>query len=450
MSRTISIKKGLNIPLQGIANELITDHLSIRKFAIDPADFRFVIPKMLVKVGDNVEAGSPLFYDKLHENHIIVSPISGIVTDILRGEKRKILSIAIDSDEKNKSKHFEKVSLATLTRDDLTKILLETGLWSFIKQRPFNSIANEKLTPKAIFISCFNTAPLAPKFAFILKDNETAFATGIEMLRRYTNGKIHLNVDANEPVNPTLSMLKGVEINQFSGKHPAGNVGVQIHHLDPINKGDIVWTIAPEDLIIIGRFFEHGVIDMRKTVAITGSELTKPYYTQIPIGAEITPLLEGNLKFENNRYISGNVLTGKQITKDGFLGYYHNQLTVIPEGKHHEFLGWASLGADKYSFSKTFLAKLLPKKEYRLDSNIHGGERAYVITGEFEKVLPMDIYPMQLIKAILAEDIDMMESLGIYEVDNEDFALCEYICTSKTNIQDIITNGIELMRKEMS
>lgn len=450
MLKTIKLKKGLSIPLQGIAGKSIIDHLPIKRFAIDPADFRFVIPKMLVKVGDSVDAGSPLFYDKLHENHIIVSPISGTITDIVRGEKRKILSIAIDSDGKNQSKYFEKQSLTSFKRDDLTKLLLETGLWPFIKQRPFNSIANEKLTPKAIFISCFNTAPLSPKFDFILKGNEAAFTTGIDLLKRYTNGKIHLNVDANEPINPTLSKLKGVEINLFSGKHPAGNVGVQIHHLDPINKGDIVWTIAPEDLIIIGRFFENGVIDMRKTVAITGSEITKPYYTQIPIGAEITPLLERNLKGENNRYISGDVLTGKQITKDGFLGYYHNQLTVIPEGNHHEFLGWASLGTHKYSFSKTFLAKLFPKKEYRLDSNIHGGERAYVITGEFEKVLPMDIYPMQLIKAILAEDIDMMENLGIYEVDNEDFALCEYICTSKTNIQQIITNGIELMRKEMS
>lgn len=450
MSESLKIKKGLDIRIKGKAKEVLTDNLTFKKFSVDPSDFKNINPKLLIKAGEKVKAGTPLFHDKIREELIFVSPISGTLAEIERGEKRKILSLKIEADGLNESIDLGKPDLKSISREELSQLLLKSGLWTFIKQRPYSTIADYRNTPKAIFVSCFNTAPLAPTIDFLLKNDRKSFEMGIEVLKKLTDGKIHLNIDGSKSVHEVFQQLKGVEINKFEGKHPAGNVGVQIHHIDPINKGDVVWTVQPEDLVIIGRFIDKGIVDMSRYVALTGSEILNPQYYKTIVGAEIDPMLKDNLTQEKHRFISGNVLSGKQIPNNGYLGFYDTQITVIPEGDHSEFLGWMMPGINKFSFSNTFFSKIFPKKEYSLDSNFNGGERAYVITGEFEKVLPMDIYPMQLIKAVLAEDIDMMEKLGIYEVAEEDFALCEYICTSKTEIQDIIKNGIDLMIKEMS
>jgi Na+-transporting NADH:ubiquinone oxidoreductase subunit A len=329
--------------------------------------------------------------------------------------------------------------------------MLKAGLWPTIKQRPYSIIANPDDSPKAIYISGFDTAPLSPDLDFAVKDEAESFQAGIDALNRLAEGKVNLNLNAEYPPSNVYTKVKGVNFNYFAGPHPAGNVGIQIHHINPINKGDIVWTVNPLDVIIIGRLFLRGIYDATKVIALAGSEVLKPRYFILKTGASISNIVAGNITKspEELRFISGNVLTGTKISADGFLGFYDNMVTVIPEGDYHEFMGWAQPGFKKYSFSSSFLSNLFPGRKYALDTNLHGGERAYVVTGQYEKVLPMDIFPVHLIKAILAKDIDKMENLGIYEVAEEDFALCEYICTSKTNVQEIIREGLDLMIKEL-
>ncbi len=276
------------------------------------------------------------------------------------------------------------------------------------------------------------------------------FSTGIKAISKLTDGKTHLVLNVKGYPSSVMSKTAGVEISYFSGPHPAGNVGVHIHHLDPVNKGEVVWYINLQDVIAVGRLFTEGVYKPERIIALTGSEVVHPQYYKILSGSAVTRMVRDNVRSGNLRYISGNVLTGTRITADGFLGYYDSQVTVIPEGDYFEFFGWAAPGSGKYSFSKTFASSLFPKRNYKLDTNLHGGERAFVMTGQYEKVVPMDIYPMQLFKAILAGDIDLMENLGIYEVAEEDFALCEFICPSKIEIQSIVRNGLDLMIKEMS
>jgi Na+-transporting NADH:ubiquinone oxidoreductase subunit A len=320
-----------------------------------------------------------------------------------------------------------------------------------VRQRPYHVIARPDDVPKSVFISGFDTAPLAPDNNFIM-DNSPAglFQAGIDALRKLTDGKVNLILNGSMPPSQAFLSTKGADISYFSGPHPAGNPGVHIHHLDPVNKGEIVWYVNFQDVFAIGRLFTEGIYKPERIVALTGSEVTSPQYYRMLSGSSVAPFVAGNVKEGNLRYISGNVLTGTKIAPEGYLGYYDSQLTVIPEGDYSEFFGWAAPGLNKYSFTKVFLSALLPKKSYRFDTNFHGGERAFVVTGQYEKVVPMDIYPMQLFKAILAEDIDMMENLGIYEVAEEDFALCEFICPSKTEIQSIIRKGLGMMAKEMS
>jgi Na+-transporting NADH:ubiquinone oxidoreductase subunit A len=311
-------------------------------------------------------------------------------------------------------------------------------------------IASPDDIPRDIFISAFDTSPLAPDMKFIVEGEEKNFQTGINVLNKLTSGQVHLSIDAENTVSDVFLKAEGVNLHRFSGPHPAGNVGVQIHHIAPINKGEVVWVINPVGVIILGRLFNEGVYDCSHLVALTGSEVISPRYYKMLSGASIEPLTHNNLKSENIRYISGNALTGERIYKTGFLGFYDNQITILTEGNHHEFVGWALPGFNKFSISRTFLSWLNPHRKYRINTNYNGGERAFVMTGQYEKVLPMDILPVQLIKSILIEDIDMMEKLGIYEVVEEDLALCEFVCTSKIEVQSILRKGLDLMRREMS
>ncbi|OFX26193.1 MAG: NADH:ubiquinone reductase (Na(+)-transporting) subunit A [Bacteroidetes bacterium GWA2_31_9b] len=450
MSQVIKIKKGLNINLLGEAEKIIKKADQAEYYAVKPTDFKGIRPKLVVKVGDKVKAGSPLFFDKLQPEILFVSPVSGEITAINRGERRVIQEVIIHSDEKIDYHEFKVSDPKTLTRDEIILILLESGMWPLLRQRPYSVIANPKDTPKSIFISAFDTAPLAPDMDFVVSDDTAMFQKGIDVLSKLTTGTIHLNLNADYPVAEAYNQAKGVLKNYFTGPHPTGNVGVQINKIDPINKGDIIWYTYPQEVIAIGRLFEKGIYDVTKTVAITGSEIIHPKYLKIINGASIKSLLKENVKSGNNRFISGNVLTGTKISNEGFISFYDNQITVIPEGKYFEFFGWALPGIQKYSASRTFLSWLMPGKKYTLDTNLHGGHRAFVMTNEYDKVFPMDIYPVHLIKAILAEDIELMEKLGIYEVDEEDFALCEFVCTSKIDVQSIIRKGLDLTRVEMS
>ncbi len=449
MSNVIKIKKGLDIRLLGEAEKKVSE-ISSTKFALKPPDFNGVFPKLFVKEGDTVKAGTPVFFDKYRDNIIFTSPVSGKIAEIHRGAKRKMLEIRIESDGKMEYESFGTSNPTSMSKEQVTEKLLKSGAWAYIRQRPYSIIANPEDTPKAIFISAFDSAPLAADFDFLVENEAKAFQAGLDAVSKLTSGKVHLNVKEGNTASITFLQAKGVQVNHFSGPHPAGNVGVQIHKIDPINKGDIVWYLYPQDLVIIGKLFLEGKYDASKLIALTGSEVNNPQYYKVVSGCSMQPILDNKVKSSDSRYISGNVLTGTMVDKDGYLGFYVSQVTVIPEGKYFEFFGWGMPRFDKFSFSKSFFSWLTPNKKYKLDTNLNGGHRAFVLTGEYEKVFPLDIYPLQLLKAIMVKDIDMMENLGIYEVDEEDFALCEFIDVSKTEMQATVREGLDYMLKEMS
>ncbi len=446
---TIKLKKGLNIKLLGEAEKTVIE-INSDFFALKPTDFIGVFPKLMVKEGDKVKAGTVVFYDKYRENILFSSPVSGTITEIRRGPRRLLEEIRIKADSTMEYESFQVSDPNNLNKEEVTELLRNSGIWPCLRQRPYSVIANPDNDPKAIYVSAFDTAPNGLDYDFIVHGKGELFQAGLDALKKLTSGKVHLNVNPQETTSKVFHNSKGVQINQFTGPHPAGNVGIQIHHIDPINKGDIVWYLNPQDVLIIGKFFKEGKYDASCMISASGSEVLKPQYYKAIKGTSIKPMLDNNVKDGVQRYISGNVLTGKKIEQGGYIGYYDYMVSVIPEGNYYEFLGWALPGIGKFSVSHSYLSWMCPSKRYNLDTNLHGGERAFVLSGEYEKVLPMDIFPVQLIKAILAEDIDLMENLGIYEVDEEDFALCEFVCTSKINSQEIIRKGLDLMRKEMS
>lgn len=449
MSTVYSIKRGLDIKLLGEAEKTLVD-LNATRFAIKPTDFIGSFPKLLIQEGDEVKAGTPLFYDKYRENILITSPVSGKIAILNRGAKRKLLEIIIEPDGKNQFVDFGKEKIEGISRDAIVEKMLKSGVWPVVRQRPYSTIANPNDTPKAIFVNAFDSSPLAPDFDLIVHGHADAFQAGLDILAKLTSGKVHLNVHQNQTTSKVFLNSKNVQINHFKGVHPCGNVSVHVSRIDPLNKGEIVWFAGPQEIITIGRLFLEGKYDASRTIALAGSEVLKPKYYKTFVGANIQKMVSANVSDGELRYISGNVLTGEKIDKEGYVGYYHSMVTVIPEGHYSEFLGWALPGIGKFSYSGTFVSWLFPNKKYRLDTNFHGSERAYVMTGKMEKVFPFDIYPLQLIKAILAENIDQMENLGIYEIDDEDFALCEVIDTSKTEIQAIVRQGLDFIRKEMN
>jgi len=450
MSSSIILKKGLDIRIKGAAERTFAGEVQSSHYGVKPTDFPGLTPKLNVREGDIVLAGSPLFHDKIRPEILFTSPVSGKVVSITRGDRRKLLEVVVEK-KGDDFVDFGRVDPAGLTREKVIETLLISGLWPAIRQRPYHIIAHPSDVPKAIFISGFDTAPLAPDYNFIMDNcSATNFKSGISALRKLTAGTINLILNGRGDSSELLKRVSDVEVSHFSGPHPAGNVGVHIHHLNPVNKGEIVWFVNLQDVPAIGRLFEEGVYRHDRMIALTGSEVLHGRYYKVRSGASISPLVQENTRPGNLRYISGNILTGTKIESTGYLGYYDSQITVIPEGDYFEFFGWIKPGINKFSFSRTFLSRLFPRKNYSLDTNLHGGERAFVMTGQYEKVVPMDIYPMQLLKAILAEDIDMMENLGIYEIAEEDFALCEYICPSKIEIQSIVRKGLDLMIREMN
>ncbi len=460
MSKTIKLKRGFDINLAGKAEKKIANVPLSKTFAIKPTDFAGMErPKVLVQEGDTVEAGTPVLFDKKMDGIMYTSPVSGEVAEVRRGEKRKLLEVIILADEEVKYKQFPhgKMSVSdikNLSSDDARSIMMESGVWPNILQRPFAIVADPAEEPKSIFISAFDSSPLGPDYDFLFKDQEKYFQAGVDVLQKFTSGAIHVNIDGSAEVSNLYAHTKGIEINKFSGKyrHPLGNVGVQIHHIDPIRKGDIVWAINPFGVIQIGKLFLEGRYDASKLVAVAGAEVQKPQYYKTYSGACVSKLLEKNLNHQENiRVISGNVLSGEKISKDGYLGFYDHLVTVIPEGNKPRFFlteGWLA-PTKRLSFHRAFglLSFLKGKNDYVLDTSVNGEERAFVMTGAFEEVTPMDILPMHLVKAIMAEDFDDMEALGIYEVAPEDLALCEFIDVSKHDIQDIIRQGIKMIRE---
>lgn len=448
MANVIKLRKGLDINLKGKAAAEVMAVKEPGFYALCPDDFTGVTPKVVVKEQEYVMAGGPLFIDKNHPEVKFVSPVSGVVTCVERGARRKVLSITVEAAAGQDFEEFGKKNVAQLDGAAVKEALLNAGMFAFIKQRPYDVVADPTIAPNAIFVSAFDSNPLAPDFEVALKGEEANFQTGLDALAKMA--KTYLNVSVNQK-SSALTQAKNVTVTAFDGPHPAGNVGVQINHIAPINKGETVWTIDPQAVIFIGRLFNTGRVDLTRTVAITGSEVKKPAYCKLKVGALLTDVLADNVnKDKELRYISGNPLTGKQIPANGFLGAFHSQVTVIPEGNDvHEMLGWIMPRFNQFSVSHSYFSWLMGKKEYTLDARVKGGERHMIMANEYDKVLPMDIMPEYLIKAIIAGDIDRMEQLGIYEVAPEDFALCEFVCSSKMELQRIVREGLDMLRREM-
>ena len=443
MSKNIKLCKGLDIKLAGKAEAVVENAPMAKSYAVSPLDYENVTPKLLVKVGDKVEVGTALFFDKKDPRILFTSPVSGVVSAINRGEKRKLLNVAVEPDQTQVVKELKVVD-AKADRSAIVEMLLESGLWTRIVERPYGVIANPDAEPKAIFVSAFDSAPLAPDYNFVLQNDKAAVEAGLAVLARLTNGKVHLS--ARKGDEGYMSEVKGVEYHTFSGKHPVGNVGVQIHHIDRIAKGDVVWTVNIQDVALIGRFVTTGKLDMTKVIAVAGSEAQRPCYKRIIAGAAVESIV-GKVDAKV-RIISGDVLTGVKTAHDGYISAGANMLSLIPEGDVYELLGWAMPRFHRFSVSRAYFSWLCPKKEYTLDTNLNGGERPFVVTGLYENYLPMDVYVAYLLKAILVKDLDKMENLGIYEVLPEDLALCEFVDPSKIEMQQIVRDGINLMIKE--
>ncbi|WP_299105107.1 Na(+)-translocating NADH-quinone reductase subunit A [uncultured Tenacibaculum sp.] len=449
MSKDIRIKKGLDIKLVGEAEQVTTELSLGSVFAVKPSDFHGVIPKILAKEGTEVKAGQALFHDKGDERVLFASPVSGKVSEIVRGARRKVLAIKIAADGKQEYKDFGKVEVGSMSGEEVKNHLFASGCWPFVKQRPYDVVANPNQAPKAIFVSAYASAPLAADYDYALKGKEAELQAALTALTKLTEGKVHVSIAKNSTLSP-FKDLKGVELHKVSGPHPVGNVSTQIAQIDPINKGEVVWVVAPQDLVVMGELFLTGKFNATRTIALAGSKFNKPQYVTAVAGAQIGDLVKGNLDADNARVISGNVLSGEQVSEDDFLGYYENIVTAIPEGNDYEFFGWNKPIFDKVSTSRAFTFSWLnPKKKYDLNTNTNGEHRAFVVTGSYEEVFPLDIYPMQLLKACMYKDLDEMEGLGAYEVAPEDFALTEFICVSKQPHQKIIREGLDLMREEL-
>ena len=448
MHRVVKISKGLNINLKGAPVAEFTSVAPAKFYALMPSDFTRITPKVVVKPEDKVKAGDPLFFDKENPELQFVSPVSGTVVAVNRGERRRVLSVVVESDGKFESVEYKAKDILSLSADEVKADLLKAGLFAFIRQRPYDVIAAPGDTPRAIYVSAFDSKPLAVDFEIALKGNEEDFQTGLDALSRIA--PVHLGLCACQK-SAALNVAKNVTTTIFKGPHPAGNVGVQINKTAPVNKGEIVWTIGAEEVIFIGRLFNRGKIDFTRTVALVGSEVKNPSYSKMVLGAQISGLINGRLeeKYEL-RIIDGNVLTGKKTTADGYLGAFSNEVTVIPEIMGGaEMLGWIAPRFSMLSTSRSYFSWLMPSRKYTVDARIKGGERHMIMSNEYDKVFPMDIYPEYLIKAIITGNIDKMEQLGIYEVAPEDFALCEFVDSSKLELQRIVREGLDKLRAEM-
>lgn len=446
MAKVIKLRKGLNINLKGKAEAKVVAIDASEVYGLVPDAFVGVKPKLVAKEGDVVKAGDALFVDKLHPEVKFVSPVSGKVTSVERGDRRKILSVQVTADKQQVYADFGKKNVSSLSGEQVKVALLEAGLFAFFLQRPYAVTANPADTPKAIFVSTFSDMPLAADFEVAVKGNEADFQTGVDALAKIA--KVYLGVKPS--ASSVLSNAKNAEVTVFEGKCPAGNVGVQINNVSPVNKGEVVWTLGAEEVIFIGRLFNTGKVDLTRTIAVAGSEIKVPAYVKALVGQQISSIVKGNIATDKKvRLIDGNPLTGLKISETAFLGAHSTEITAIPEGDDaDEAFGWIMPRFNQFSTSRTYCSWLMGNKEYSLDSRIKGGERHMIMSGEYDSVFPMDIYPEQLVKSIIAGDIEKMEALGIYEVAPEDFAVCEFVDSSKLELQRIVREGLDMLRKE--
>ena len=450
MVNVIKLRKGLDINLQGKAEQTKIGLKPAGLYALQPDDFTGVVPKVVVKEGEQVEAGQALFVDKNHPEILFVSPVSGKVKAVVRGERRKVLAVQVEAAQQQQPVDHGKNSPQNMKAQEVVDLLLKAGLFGFINQLPYAVVANPQDKPKAIAVSALRDKPLAADFEYELKGQENDWQTGLDALAKIA--PVYLGIGKNQSAKALVD-AKNVEVNVFDGPCPAGNVGVQVNHLCPVNKGEVVWTVEPTAVLFIGRLFNTGKVDLTRCVAFVGSEVKKPAYVDMMVGQELNTLLANSLKNTKHvRIINGNVLTGVPTTKEGFLGAHSSEITVIPEGDNvDELAGWIMPRLNQFSVNRSYFSWLFgKKKEYALDARVKGGERHMIMSGEYDRVFPMDIYPEYLIKAIITNDIDRMEQLGIYEVAPEDFALAEFVCSSKLELQKIVREGLDMLRTENS
>ena len=450
MVNVIKLRKGLDINLQGKAEQTKIGLKPAGLYALQPDDFTGVVPKVVVKEGEQVEAGQALFVDKNHPEILFVSPVSGKVKAVVRGERRKVLAVQVEAAQQQQPVDHGKNSPQNMKAQEVVDLLLKAGLFGFINQLPYAVVANPQDKPKAIAVSALRDKPLAADFEYELKGQENDWQTGLDALAKIA--PVYLGIGKNQSAKALVD-AKNVEVNVFDGPCPAGNVGVQVNHLCPVNKGEVVWTVEPTAVLFIGRLFNTGKVDLTRCVAFVGSEVKKPAYVDMMVGQELNTLLANSLKNTKHvRIINGNVLNGVSTTKEGFLGAHSSEITVIPEGDNvDELAGWIMPRLNQFSVNRSYFSWLFgKKKEYALDARVKGGERHMIMSGEYDRVFPMDIYPEYLIKAIITNDIDRMEQLGIYEVAPEDFALSEFVCSSKLELQKIVREGLDMLRKENS
>ena len=450
MSNDIRVKNGLSINLKGAPENIVKKAPFPKTVSINPSDFHLITPKMVVKVGDKVSAGDVVFFSKKNPEIKFCSPVSGEILDIVRGAKRRILEILINCDEKQIAISHKTSGFNKFSKNQILETLLNSGCWPFIKQRPYDIIADPKDSPKSIFISTLNTAPISADFEIVLNEQKEEFITGITALKKLTEGDLNICVEKNH--NLFINEIDNVKIHNISGVHPAGNVGVQIHHIDPVNSGEKVWVVGAEDVALIGKLFLTGEYNPTRTIAVSGPPVKYPQYYKTIVGSSLSEIIKdaGIDTDLNLRFINGDVLTGRLVEKDNYLGFYNNTLSVLREGNHYRMFGWIPFINNAVpSIYKTSFSWLFPNKKYDLDTNLNGEERAFVVTGEMEDVFPMDIFPMQLLKECMSGNIEKMENLGIYEVAPEDFALIDYSSSSKIEAQKIIRDGLDLMISEV-
>ena len=451
----VHLKKGHDILLEGDPDERLYATGGSKTFSVMPPNFIGMspIPKVEVETGDEVKAGDVLFYDKKSPQIKYVSPVSGEIVSVNRGAKRAIASVVILADKEMKYRDLNPPVLGECSREELVNFLLESGGWTMLRQRPFDTLPTPTDTPKSIFVSTFDSAPLAPDLDFVVEGREANFQKGLDVLNMLTEGFVHLGLDAREgelPPSAAFTLAEGVKKTWFSGAHPSGNVGIQIHHIDPINSGEKVWYLGVQEVITLGALFMEKKFNAERLVAVGGAELSEAAYYRTYIGANVADLVENKLTNDHVRFVSGDVLSGKAKAKEEYLNYFDDQLTVIEEGDSYELFGWLLPISLRPSLSRTFPNFLLGKDlTFHANTNTHGEERAFVMTGQYEEVLPMDIYPQHLMKAIMMQDFERMEGLGIFELSEEDIALCEFSCTSKQPLQHILREGLDLMREQL-
>lgn len=444
------LTRGMDIDLAGKPNAEVVDGNG-KRFAICPPDFHGIspIPKVVVTVGDQVKAGDVIFFDKKRPDIKYVSPVSGKIVEINRGAKRSIAEVVISSDNDVQYRNMPTIDWKKANREALVAYLMENGVWPSFRQRPYNTVADETVVPTNIFISTFDTAPLATDNNVVVQGREADFQTGLDVLAKLTSGKVYLGLNAKDSnINAAFTDAKNVATRWYKGAHPAGNVGVQIHHTAPVDNHNVAWTLGVQDVITLGALM-GGRYDASRVLAVAGNAVEAPKYVRTFLGANMADVVAvAKEKTGVNRMISGDVLSGGKRAATGFVGYYDDQVTVIPEGEYHEMFGWLIPSKATPTGSKTFLGGMMPKKNYEADTNNHGEKRAFVVTGEYEKYLPMDIYPQHLLKSIIVNDLERMEGLGLYEVVEEDLALCEFACTSKQPLQKILRGGLTLMQEQ--